>query len=511
MTAFILVGGMFTGGWIWEETAARLAETGVRAHPVELTGLGTRRAEAGPGTDLETHVADVLRVIDAIPAGAAPDLVLVGHDYGVHPALAAADRRADRVARLVYLDAGPARDGAPALAAVPDRALREKAADAGGNGRGGTLEPPAAAAEWRCWGSTAGLSEPLLDRLTRLAAPQPLGTLLQPLRLTGAVAEVPAAGVLCTAGGAGIDMLQMQVGLGDPALTALADRGATFFELPTGHWPMLSLPAGLAAALLSAAGGGGRRLSPPSGELPPHLRPFLVADRDLPVVPRERTGAVDLYVPGGDGSRGARPAVVFVHGGPVPAGARPTPRDWPAFTGYARLAAGQGLVAATVDHRLHGTGDHALAAQDVAAALERVRADPRVDGDRLALWFFSGGGLLCADWLQAPPPWLRCTALTYPLLAPPPAWPVPGDRFRPADAVGGAGSLPVVLTRAGREDPGFAATVEGFLAAARRCGAHVDVIDVPDGRHGFETLDHTESARAAVHQAVRTVRAHLTR
>ncbi|AXE24661.1 alpha/beta hydrolase [Streptomyces globosus] len=511
MNAFILVGGMFTGSWIWEETAARLADAGARAHPVELTGLGARRADSGPGTDLEAHVADVLRVIDAIPAGAGPDLVLVGHGYGVHPVLAAADRRAGRIARLVYLDAGPARDGAPALAAVPDRALREKTADAGAQERGGALAPPAAAAEWQRWGSTAGLSGPALDRLTRLAAPQPLGTLLQPLRLSGAVSQVPATGVLCTAGGAGIDMVQMQVGLGDPALQALAEQGVTFFELATGHWPMLSLPAELAAVLLSAAEGGGRRLIPASGELPPHLRPFLFADRELPVVPRERSGAVDLYAPEGDGPRGARPAVVFVHGGPVPAGARPTPRDWPAFTGYARLAAGQGLVAATVDHRLHGTGDHALAAQDVAAAVDRVRADPRVDAGRVALWFFSGGGLLSADWLQAPPPWLRCAALTYPLLAPPPAWAMPGGRFRPADAVREAGSLPVVLTRAGRESPEFAATVEGFLVAARRCGAHVDVIDVPDGRHGFETLDRTDTARAAVHQAVRTVRAHLAR
>ncbi|MFJ2822017.1 alpha/beta fold hydrolase [Streptomyces toxytricini] len=511
MTVFILVGGMFTGGWIWEETTARLAESGARAHPVELTGLGAHRADAGPAADLETHVADVLRVIDAIPPAAGPDLVLVGHDYGIHPASAAAGRRADRIARLVHLDAGPARDGMPALGAVPDQALREELASAGLKAGGGTLAPPAAAAEWQRWGSTAGLSGQALDRLTRLAAPQPLGTLLQPLRLTGAVSGVPATGVLCTAGGSGIDMVQMQADLGDPALKALADRGTTFFELPTGHWPMLSAPAELAAALLSAAEGGGRRLTPASGELPPHLRPFLIGEPDLPDVARERTGALDLYVPRGDGPRGARPAVVFVHGGPVPAGARPTPRDWPALTGYARLAAGQGLAAATVDHRLHGTGDHVLAAGDVAAAVERVRADPRVDADRVALWFFSGGGLLCADWLQAPPPWLRCVALTYPLLAPPPAWGVPGGRFRPAEAVRESGGLPVVLTRAGRESPEFAATVEDFLAAARRCGAHVDVIDVPEGRHGFETLDHTDTARGAVRRAVRTVRAHLTR
>ena len=41
----------------------------------------------------------------------------------------------------------------------------------------------------------------------------------------------------------------------------------------------------------------------------------------------------------------------------------------------------------------------------------------------LALWFFSGGGLLLADWLRDPPPWLRCIAASYPLLGPLPGWP----------------------------------------------------------------------------------------
>jgi hypothetical protein len=51
--------------------------------------------------------------------------------------------------------------------------------------------------------------------------------------------------------------------------------------------------------------------------------------------------------------------------------------------------------------------------------------------------------------------------------------------------------------------------VAGFLAAARECEADVEVIDVPDGHHGFETIDHTEQARDAVTHAVRSVLAHL--
>lgn len=89
------------------------------------------------------------------------------------------------------------------------------------------------------------------------------------------------------------------------------------------------------------------------------------------------------------------------------------------------------MIGATLDHRLHSLADFPLAAQDVADAVELLRADPRVDGERIALWFYSGGGLLSADWLSAPPSWLRCLAASYPILAPLPGWHAVDSRFRP--------------------------------------------------------------------------------
>ncbi|MFE1034774.1 alpha/beta fold hydrolase [Streptomyces sp. NPDC058807] len=500
MTAFILVSGMFTGTHVWEDTTARLTAAGAEAHAVALTGLDGPPGPAAARTDLDTHIADVLAVIDSIDA-TDQRIVLVGHDYGIHPALGAADRRAARVDRIVYLDSGMPSDGAPALAAVPDQSLRERlAAAAGDEDADDVLPPPATHDEWRLWGSTEGVPGPALDRLTALAAPQPTGTLLQPLRLTGAVASVPTTGVLCTGNGTSIEMVQMLVGFGDPALRALVDPRVTFFELATGHWPMLSRPAELTDVLLRAAAGEGHRLEPVEGtEPPPHLRPFPL---DVPEAPRERHGNVDLHLPDADAPR---PAVLFVHGGPVPADARPTPRDWPILTGYARCAAAGGVVGAVVDHRLHDLSDYERAAADVAAAVDQVRADPRVDADRVALWFFSGGGPIAADWLDAPPPWLRCLAATYPVLAPLPNWGMSGGRFHPARAVANAGALPVVLTRVGLEMPEIAATVEEFLAAAKECGADVEVVDVPHGHHTFEAVDPTDESREAVRRAMRAV------
>jgi acetyl esterase/lipase len=128
-----------------------------------------------------------------------------------------------------------------------------------------------------------------------------------------------------------------------------------------------------------------------------------------------------------------------------------------------------------------------------------VRADPRVDGDRVVLWFFSGGGLLSADWLRTRPAWLRGVGLTYPLLAPLPGWNV-DERFRPAAAIGEPGATipPIVLTRVGLERPEVAEQVEQFLSAATDAGVPVEVIDVPNGHHSFDILDHTDESRRAV-------------
>ncbi|WP_425841074.1 alpha/beta fold hydrolase [Streptomyces fractus] len=486
MTEFVLVPGLFTGPDAWRETAAKLAAEGAKVHVVDL----------GPATDLDAHIARVVAAVDTITDG--QDIVLVGHGYGAYPAVGAADRRAHRVARVVYLDTGPVQDGAVALAAVLDQELRERLAEDGSTE--GELPTPSRD-EWRRWGSTAGLSDEALDRLTAHASPQPLGTLLQPLRLTGAGAGLPTTGVLCAESGATIGAVRMMLRFGDPTIKALVRDDVTFFELPTGHWPMLSCPDELADVLLRAAAGEGTRLEAAGEEEaaePGYLRPFLL---DVPEIPRERRGSLDLYVPE-DTSSQPRPAIVFVHGGPVPEDARPTPRDWPTLIGYARLAASHGAIGVTVDHRLHAVTAYPTAAEDVAAAVAEVRAYPRVDPDRIALWFFSGGGPLTAPWLSAAPPWLRCLAASYPIMAPLPNWGVNDPRFRPAEVVARGGTPPFVLIRVGREAPAVAATVAEFVGAAETAGAPVEVIDVPEAPHAFEGLDHTASARGAVREAM---------
>lgn len=235
---------------------------------------------------------------------------------------------------------------------------------------------------------------------------------------------------------------------------------------------------------------------------PPWEAPFVV---EVDAVPGERHGVWDLYDPA---AGEPRPAVVFLHGGPLPPGIPVPPRDWPVYQGYGALAARTGLVGVTVDHPLHSRA-HLPAARDVVArSVDEVRADPRVDGDRVAVWAFSGGSPLLTPWLADSPPWLRALAATYPWLHALPDGPLP-DGFRPVEALGDGPPLPFVLTRVGLEAPAAAAGVEDFLAAAGSSRLRVTVLDVPHGRHGFDMLDPGEESAAAVRAAVGHVAAAL--
>ncbi|MER5389550.1 alpha/beta hydrolase [Saccharopolyspora sp. NPDC002686] len=220
---------------------------------------------------------------------------------------------------------------------------------------------------------------------------------------------------------------------------------------------------------------------------------------DVAPVRRVRDDVMDVHHPE---EAGPRPAVIFVHGGPVPEDVEPKPRDWEGFIGYGALAAAAGLVGITFNHRLHTDMHYPQAADDVAAVIERTRQLDVVDGDRIALWCFSGGGPIAASYLRTAPSWLRAVGFTYPVLAPPPDWPGDKPRFNAVEAVTEHPELPKLLVRVGDEYEFFVPTQDAFVKEAREAGADLEVIEIPDAAHGFEGHGPNPAARQAVDRAV---------
>src|SRR5829696_8049800 len=135
----VLVPGACLGGWAWREVAVRLRRFGHDVFPVTLTGLGERVHLASRDVDLETHIADVLGLLDYEDLR---DAVLVGHSYAGVVVTGAADRRPERLNAVVYLDCSPLPAGTARHATRRRRARRRRLALAGprpGHARPGTL------------------------------------------------------------------------------------------------------------------------------------------------------------------------------------------------------------------------------------------------------------------------------------------------------------------------------------------------------------------------------------
>lgn len=108
MAVFLLAHGAWNGGWGWRKIRDRMRAAGHDFHAPTYTGLGERAHLAHPDVDLDTHIADLMGVIECEELN---DIVLIGHSYGGMVATGVADRARDRVRTLIYIDAFAPRDG----------------------------------------------------------------------------------------------------------------------------------------------------------------------------------------------------------------------------------------------------------------------------------------------------------------------------------------------------------------------------------------------------------------
>jgi pimeloyl-ACP methyl ester carboxylesterase len=230
MATFVVAHGAWSGGWSWKKMRPLMSERGHQLLTPTYTGLGERAHLAHEGIDLETHIADVLGLLQYEDLR---EVVLVGHSYGGMVATGVADRAAERISRLVYLDAFVPRDGQALMDLVsPEaRAARREATQARGDG-------------WRI--PPNPLSPDTSPDDVAWAAPlrrmQPAKTFAQPIRLTGRVETLPRTYIYCRRK-AGDDPFRQF------AERLRADPAWQYFELEASHSPNITAPRELAALL----------------------------------------------------------------------------------------------------------------------------------------------------------------------------------------------------------------------------------------------------------------------
>lgn len=242
MANYILVHGGWHGAWCWDKVVPLLQAAGHQVYTPTLTGLGEQAALLTPEVGLDTHIQDVVNLIET------KDLqhgILVGHSYSGMVITGVADCVPGRIAHLVYLDAAVPRDGQSLadLAPLMGTILRR---DAKKNGDGWRVNPPREKPLGK-GGLFDVTEEPDLSLVRSKVTPQSLKTFMQPLHIThkDAVATIPHTFIECTRRGMVVSLLRQIFMRG-----TLNEPGWNRRTLASGHDAMLIAPRALADLLL---------------------------------------------------------------------------------------------------------------------------------------------------------------------------------------------------------------------------------------------------------------------
>lgn len=225
----ILIPGFWLDATSWERVTPVVAEAGHRVHPVTLPGLESVGADRS-GIGLADHIDAVVALIDRFDEPVA----LVGHSGGGSIAHGAVDARPDRVAKVVYVDAGPPADGDVINDELP------------------VVDGEVPLPDWSAFmpEDLVDLDDELRAEFRARAIPEPLGVTRDPIKLTDARRyEVPVTVIASEFPSA---VLREAIAAGQPWVSELAQvREVDYLDLPTGHWPQFTKPVQLGQAIVS--------------------------------------------------------------------------------------------------------------------------------------------------------------------------------------------------------------------------------------------------------------------
>ena len=234
MATFVVAHGAWSAGWAWKKMRPLMRATGHELWTPTYTGLGERAHLGNPDVSLDTHIRDVIAMIEMEHLD---DIILIGHSYGGMVATGVADRARARIAQLVYLDAFAPMDGQAIFDLVPpdiaEKMRAGAAASPSGYGIPSNPMPSDTAEDDVAWASPRRM-------------PQPLKAFSTPLKLS-AEPSAPRTYVYCS-----------KIGIGDTFRQfyerAQRENWRTF-EIDASHNPHITNPQALLDILNQIAAG----------------------------------------------------------------------------------------------------------------------------------------------------------------------------------------------------------------------------------------------------------------
>ena len=222
----LLIAGLWLGAPVWDNVAAQLRAHGHRSVPVAPPGQGDGNTSA----TLADQVAAVLAAVDA----AAGRPMVAGHSAACSLAWLAAGARPAKISKVVLIGGFPSPDGQPYFSGFP---VQDGAVPFPGWGE---FEGP----------DSADLDDAAKQALASAAIPVPEGVTRGVVRLADERrCDVPVV-VICPE----FTPAQAREWIGRGEVPELAkSSNVSFANIDSGHWPMISAPAGLARLLAQAA------------------------------------------------------------------------------------------------------------------------------------------------------------------------------------------------------------------------------------------------------------------
>jgi pimeloyl-ACP methyl ester carboxylesterase len=230
---FVLIHGAFLGGWCWRRVSDLLEKKGHKVFSPTLTGLGERSHLLGKDINLDTHITDIVNVIKWEDI---KDVCLVVHSYGGFVGSGVIEQIGSRVSSIVWLDAFKAENSQRPIDFTIE-AFRKALLSSADRGEPGFAAPKL--------GPTFVNENDLAYVNSKLTA-QPIGTYLQPIKLSGAREKVTKKTY--------VRALRYPSPVFDKALEECkADKSWSTFEIASGHIVMLDESEWLADILLQVS------------------------------------------------------------------------------------------------------------------------------------------------------------------------------------------------------------------------------------------------------------------
>jgi pimeloyl-ACP methyl ester carboxylesterase len=230
MATVVVVHGAWSAAWAWRRMRPLMRALGHDLYTPMLTGLGERWHLSAPTIGLDTHIHDIIGVLEAEDL---IDVTLVAHSYGGMVGTGVADRARARIRQMVYLDAFVPRDGQSLFdLQPPDSRMRaEEWAQRDGQGYLVPPNPP-----------PPDTSADDIALMTPRRRPQPIGAFAQPLRLLHGEPAMPRTYIFCTRVAPADTFRQF-------ATRAGAEPGWRHYELDASHNPHITMPETLAGLI----------------------------------------------------------------------------------------------------------------------------------------------------------------------------------------------------------------------------------------------------------------------